>query len=88
MLAFNNIFCLDKNVQDKLLEVDKMNQKKKSEMEEQKQKQQQQQSLTFKHAAIKYFVGKSLLVGEIKSLLKYTATQQDSPVCSEIQELP
>jgi hypothetical protein len=86
-LACNNIFCLDENVRDKLLEDDKMKRQKKSELDIRKQQQQQKQSNTFKHAAIKYFQNKNLLLGEIKALLKYTANKDDSPIKTKIVDL-
>jgi hypothetical protein len=86
-LACNNIFCLDENVRDKLLEDEESKRKKKDEMDVRKRRQQQKQSLTFKNAAIKYFSKKTLLVGEIRAILKHTAKKDDSPVRTKIVEL-
>jgi hypothetical protein len=87
-LACNNIFCLDEHVRDKLLEDDAMKKKKQSEIDGCKQQQQlQKQSLTFENAAIKYFGQQTLLVEEIKALLRYTAKKDDSPIKTKVAEL-
>jgi hypothetical protein len=86
-LACNNIFCLDENVRDRMLVDENDKRQKQRELQERKTKQQEKQQQTFKYAAIKYFSGRTLLVTDIKSILKHTSVPTDSPMKNKVQEL-
>jgi hypothetical protein len=86
-LACNNIFGLDENFRNKMLIDDEMKQKKKCEVNQWNEQNNKKQKLTFRNAAIKYFDGRTLLVNDIKSLLKNTYRKDNSPMCSKIGEL-
>jgi hypothetical protein len=86
-LACNNIFCLDKNVRDRMLIDDNNKRKKQCEVHARKEQQQQKQQQTFRNAAIKYFGGRTLVSADLRSILKHTALPTDSPIRSKVQEL-
>jgi hypothetical protein len=79
-LACNNIFCLDKNVRDRMLIDDNNKRKKQYEVHARKEQQQQKQQQTFCNAEIKYFGGLTLVSADLRSILKYTALPTDRSI--------
>jgi capsule polysaccharide export protein KpsE/RkpR len=86
-LACNNIFCLDENVQDRMLIDENEKKQKQRELYIRKEQQQQKQQQTFRNAAITYFSGRTLVAMDIKSMLKHTAVPTGSPIKTKAQEL-
>jgi hypothetical protein len=86
-LASNNIFCLDNNVREKMVQNEEEKKKKDGEVQKRKSVQQLKQRLTFRQAAKKYFNKQTLNATEIRSLLKHIYVKNDAPPAKRITEL-
>jgi hypothetical protein len=86
-LASNIIFCLDKNILDKMIVDEDKKQKEIKEWSERKAKLSSKQQDNFCKAAIKHFNNINLHVGEIKTLLKQVYMEMDSPIKARVEDL-